>query len=226
MKKFALIVAGGSGNRMRAGMPKQFIVLGEKPLLMHTIKAFYDYDGSMRIVLVLPPAQFDFWKALCDTYSFDIPHCVAAGGESRFHSVKNGLQLIENEEIIFIHDGVRPLVSRQTIDKCYRQACISGNAVPVVPVSESVRWTDGEKNKPVERDCIRLVQTPQTFRAKLIKKAYEQSYSDTFTDDASVVEKLGETIYLTEGNRENIKITWAEDFAIAVFYMNMKLDNY
>lgn len=227
MKKFALIVAGGSGNRMGTETPKQFILLDGKPILMHTIETFYDYDPEMGIVVVLPLTQIYAWRDLCISLSFEIPHRAISGGDTRFQSVKSGLQHIECEGIVFIHDGVRPFVGRQTIESCYRNASILGNTIPVVPVSESVRWykDNSENSKPLDRNCIWLVQTPQTFKVSLIKKAYEQPYYEEFTDDASVFEKMGKPVFLTQGNRENIKITWPEDLALAEFFMSKRKNN-
>lgn len=221
MKKFALIVAGGSGKRMGSETPKQFILLNGKPILMHTIETFYNYDPDMEIIVVLPLAQIYDWQNLCISLSFDIPHRATSGGDTRYQSVKNGLQNIEDDGVVFIHDGVRPLVSPQTIENCYRNASILGNAIPVIPVSESVRWyNNNENSKPLNRNNIWLVQTPQTFKISLIKRAYEQPYSEDFTDDASVFEKMENSVFLTQGNRENIKITWLEDLAMAEFFMN------
>lgn len=213
--KYVLIVAGGSGQRMKSAVPKQFAELGGVPLLMHTFRAFYAFDKGAEFLLVLPGKEEETWKHLCERHSFEIPHVVVAGGETRFHSVKNGLRRISEEGIVFIHDGVRPLVSRQTIENCYREALKNGNAIPVIPPAESVRQVVGSRNYAMNRKNLFLVQTPQVFRVSAIKKAYEQEYSEHFTDDASVLENTGETIFLVEGNRENIKITWPSDFTIS-----------
>lgn len=222
MKKFALIVAGGSGNRMKGTIPKQFIEVEGRPVLMRTFDAFYKYDSQIEFFLVLPKKQVQYWEELCEEHNFQLKYQVAFGGETRFLSVKNGLDLIEDDGIVFIHDGVRPMVSVQTIQNCFNAAVEKGNAIPVVPVSESVRYADKDGNKSVDRTKYFLVQTPQTFKVDLIQKAYQQNFSDSFTDDASVVEKLDETIHLVEGNRENIKITFPEDLIIAEVFLNGK----
>lgn len=219
MKKFALIVAGGSGSRMKETIPKQFIELLDRPILMHTFDAFVKYDAEIEFILVLPKNQVDNWHRLCTNYRFEIKYKLAFGGDTRFDSVKNGLDLIDEDGIVFIHDGVRPLVSKQTILHCYQMAFKKGNALPVVPVTESLRFLDAEENKAVDRSKYFLVQTPQTFKTELIKKAYQQSNSTLFTDDASVLESWGEHINLVVGNRENIKITYPEDLIVAQSFL-------
>jgi 2-C-methyl-D-erythritol 4-phosphate cytidylyltransferase len=215
MKKYALIVAGGSGSRMKTFELKQFIPVAGKPLLMHTLERFIHYDPAIPVILVLPGSHHDHWKELCEISGFTIPHILAEGGKTRFHSVQNGLSCIHGEGIVFIHDGVRPFVTSETLQRCYDTAMKTGNAIPVVPVSESIRQVGKKGNFPVNRDNYVLIQTPQTFRISLIKSAYQCEYSPEFTDDASVLEKAGETIHLVEGNRENIKITWPEDLIFA-----------
>ena len=219
MKKFAVIVAGGSGSRMNKTVPKQFMELQDLPVLMHTFNAFINYDSFVEFVLVLPENQVEFWNELCEKHDFRIKYKLAFGGETRFHSVKNGLDLIDEEGIVFIHDGVRPLVSVQTIQNCFDTAIEKGNALPVIPVPESVRFVDEDKNYSVDRSKHFLVQTPQTFKTEIIKSAFQQNYSVKFTDDASVLEALGKTIYLVEGNRENIKITYPEDLVVAKSFL-------
>jgi 2-C-methyl-D-erythritol 4-phosphate cytidylyltransferase len=223
MKKFALIVAGGSGNRMKGRIPKQFIELNDQPILIHTFERFQNYDPEIEFILVLPKRLMEFWKDLCEKYQFKIEHKLALGGKTRFQSVKNGLELVSEEGIVFIHDGVRPLVSVQTIHNCFDAAMIKGNALPVIPVNESVRVIDSEENRPVDRSKYFLVQTPQTFQSTLIKQAYGQTLENDFTDDATVLEQYGQKIKLVEGNRENIKITWPEDVIIAQALMRMKM---
>lgn len=215
MNKFALIVAGGSGTRMKGKLPKQFLELSGKPILMHTFEAFLKFDSGTEFILVLPAAQKENWKNLCVKNNFKIKHTVVSGGTTRFQSVKNGLAEIQEEGIVFIHDGVRPLVSVETIENCYKTAIKKGNALPVISPSESVREIVNNNSRAVDRDRYLLVQTPQTFKASLIKKAYEQDFSENFTDDASVLEKTGQKIHLVDGNRENIKITYPEDLLIA-----------
>lgn len=215
MKKIALIVAGGSGSRMHSPLPKQFMELNGKPLLMHTFQAFANFDSSFEFVLVLPEKEVDTWKNLCKKFGFSIKHSIVKGGKTRFHSVKNGLKLIGGEGIVFIHDGVRPLVSVKTIENCFQTALAYGNALPVILPTESVRKVSVGKSEAVDRTRYYLVQTPQTFQVPLIKRAYEQKYSKKFTDDASVLENTGASIHLVEGNRENIKITWPADLIMA-----------
>jgi len=211
LKKFALIVAGGSGSRMQQMLPKQFIEIAGKPILMHTFEAFSHFDTSIEFVLVLPESQVKTWEKLCSNHNFNIPFQLAHGGTVRFESVKNGLNLIQEDGIVFIHDGVRPFVSEQTLQNCLNATLDKGNALPVVPVTESVRYIDKQKNQAVDRSKYFLVQTPQTFYVSEIKEAYNQPYSSRFTDDASVLEKLGKEINTVPGNRENIKITYPED---------------
>lgn len=211
-----IIVAGGIGTRMQADMPKQFMELCGKPILMHSIMAFAGIDKDIQVVVVLPKSQINYWQELCRRYTFTIPHRIAKGGETRFHSVKNGLALLSGEGLVAVHDGVRPLVSCQTVDRCFLMAERHGNAVPVVQVIDSVREVPGNgKSRVVDRSKLRLVQTPQVFDIVLLKKAYEQEYTSVFTDDASVFEEAGYTICLTEGNVENIKITTPHDLLIA-----------
>jgi len=215
MKKFVLIVAGGSGSRMKETVPKQFMELLGRPILMHTFDVFKKYDSNIEFILALPKNQVEYWNELCEKHDFKIKFKLAFGGKTRFHSVKNGLDLIDEDGIVFIHDGVRPLVSVQTIQNCFDTTLQKGNALPVVPVPESVRFVDNSGNKAVDRSKHFLVQTPQTFKTEVIKNAFQQNYSDKFTDDASVLESFGKTIYLVEGNRENIKITYPEDLVVA-----------
>lgn len=215
MKKIALIVAGGSGIRMGYPLPKQFLEISGKPVLMHTLEVFERFDPNMEIILVLPQEHLPLWQSLCRKHHFTLHHAIAEGGLTRFQSVKNGLAIIPDEGIVFIHDGVRPLVSEATLQRCHDAAFRHGNAIPALPVGESVRWSDGQSNHPVDRNNLFLIQTPQTFLIPLIKRAYQQEESPEFTDDASVLEKTGETIRLVEGNRENIKITWPADLTFA-----------
>lgn len=222
MKKFALIVAGGSGTRMNSDIPKQFLEIAGLPVIMHTINAFANFDPEIEFILVLPESQLSNWQLLCEKHHFDIKHKIAFGGTTRFYSVKNGLELIDEEGIVFIHDAVRPLVSEATIQNCLDCATTNGNALPVIPVTDSVRFVDGSKNQPADRSQIYLVQTPQTFLTSLIKKAYKFAQIDNFTDDASVLESAGSTINLVEGNRENIKITTPADLIVAEVLLKMK----
>lgn len=215
MVKYVLIVAGGKGLRMGTELPKQFLPIGGKPVLMRTLEAFHAYDPTLKIILVLPVTQQAYWKELCRHHNFTLPHEVANGGETRFHSVKNGLAYVTEPGLVGVHDGVRPFVSQEVITRCYEQAADKKAVVPVVGVVETVRHLEGEKSVTVNRDAYKLVQTPQVFDAELLKRAYEQPYTSAFTDDASVVEALGISVTLVEGNRENIKITTPFDLKIA-----------
>jgi 2-C-methyl-D-erythritol 4-phosphate cytidylyltransferase len=213
--KYALIVAGGSGSRMGSELPKQFIELAGKPILMHTIEAFLQFDRSINIVLVLPGEQIDHWHRLCQKHHFSIEHTITQGGETRFQSVKNGLSCITEPGLIGVHDGVRPFVSLDTLSRTYELAAQKGNAVPVIDAYESVREATEMKNRALNRSHIKLVQTPQVFHSSVLIEAYQTPFKETFTDDASVVEAAGLTIYLSEGNRENIKLTTPFDLKIA-----------
>ena len=214
-EKNVIIVAGGKGLRMQTETPKQFIELQGKPILMHTMNVFFKYDNNISIILVLPADQIDYWKQLCEQHHFSISHTIVEGGETRFHSVRNGLKFAQDNSLIAIHDGVRPLVSVETIERCFDAATQYRNAVPVVDLVDSVRMVKGSESEIVDRNKLRLVQTPQVFDSQLLLKAYEQEFNPLFTDDASVVETLGTKINLVEGNRENIKITTPIDIAVA-----------
>lgn len=216
MDKYAIIVAGGKGLRMGSELPKQFIPIEGRPVLMRTLDTFHACDESIRIILVLPRDHQDYWRKLCAQYQFAVPHRIADGGATRFHSVQSGLALVEEgEALVAVHDGVRPFVSHEVIEHCYSEAEVHGAVVPVIPVVETVRQLVGEASITVDRNAYRLVQTPQTFRATLLRRAYEQPYCDAFTDDASVVEAMGETVSLVDGNRENIKLTTPFDLTVA-----------
>ncbi len=209
--RFAIIVAGGSGRRMGSDIPKQFLILAGKPLLMHTVEKFHSYDSSMKIIIVLPPGQTGYWNDLLEKYSFKVPHTVTEGGSNRFLSVRNGLGLVSEESVVAIHDGVRPFVTIETIKRCFEVAQNMGNAIPVISPADSLRMVTDAGSIPVNREHIKQVQTPQVFRSSLIKKAYCQDYNESFTDDATVLEQAGGIINLVDGNRENIKITTPED---------------
>jgi 2-C-methyl-D-erythritol 4-phosphate cytidylyltransferase len=214
MEKTAIIVAGGSGLRMGKDIPKQFLLLAQKPILMHTIEAFFQYNPFIAIVLVLPKSQIEYWQNLCIKYNFNIPLCIAHGGETRFESVKNGLALATKGSLIAVHDGVRPFVTAETLERCYDTAQQLGNAIPVSDAVESIRQISNQGNHAVNRTEFKMVQTPQVFQWEQISKAYSQPYSELFTDDASVIESMGYQINLVEGNRENIKITTPFDLLI------------
>ena len=215
MKKHIIIVAGGKGLRMGGDIPKQFLPVCGKPVLMRTLEAFHVYDASIHLILVLPVSQQVYWKQLCEEYQFNLAHEIADGGETRFHSVKNGLALIKEDGLVGVHDGVRPFVSQEVIARCYDEALSLKAVIPVVGVVETVRHLTDEGSETVPRDQYKLVQTPQVFDVALLRRAYEQTYTDMFTDDASVVEALGEKVYLVEGNRENIKLTTPFDLKLA-----------
>lgn len=219
MERFAILVAGGQGLRMGGDVPKQFLPLGGRPVLMHTIDRFREVFPDMHIIVVLPQGQHDYWHDLCRRHHLEGGFLTAPGGDTRFHSVLNGLNAIPadvSEGLVGVHDGVRPFVSRDTLRRCYEEAARSGTAVPVTPVVETLRHVspDGE-SMTVPRSDYRLVQTPQVFSLALLRRAYRQPYAPRFTDDASVVEALGEHITLVEGNRENIKLTTPADLLLA-----------
>ncbi len=211
---YVIIVAGGKGLRMGSDIPKQFLPIGGRPVLMRTLERFRTYSPTLQIILVLPKAQQDYWKQLCKEYDFKVDYQLADGGETRFHSVQHGLALIPDdaEGVVGVHDGVRPFPAIDVISNCYETARTAKAVIPVTPVVETLRHIE-EGTKP--RGDYRLVQTPQTFDIQLLKAANRQPYNDGFTDDASVVESYGHKITLVEGNRENIKITTPYDLKIA-----------
>ncbi|MCK5101646.1 MAG: 2-C-methyl-D-erythritol 4-phosphate cytidylyltransferase [Cyclobacteriaceae bacterium] len=224
MTEFAIIVAGGSGSRMQSKTPKQFLLLANKPVLMHTIEAFSRYSSNLSIILVLPKIEIKKWEELCIEYNFDHSITIVEGGISRFQSVKNGLDAIKtNDSLVAIHDGVRPLIKPEIISTSFRLARIHGCAVASAPLKESLRFADKNHTKSIDRTKYRLIQTPQTFQTELIKAAY-RNYEDNieFTDDASVAEKNGLKISLFEGSYENIKITTPEDLLVVEALMQHK----
>lgn len=220
MKKTAIIVAGGCGQRMGTDVPKQFLLVCGIPVLMHTLERFYNYDDSTRILLVIPEKFVSTWKELCDEYFFSVPHELVTGGQERFHSVKKALELCEEDGLIAVHDGVRPLVSVRTIAGCFASAQEHGSGIPVISQDESLRMIHNGSSKAIDRNLIKIVQTPQIFRADYLQKAYQSEYQELFTDDASVVEAAGFPIHLCDGNPENIKITHAIDLELAGLYLN------
>ena len=216
MPHTVLIVAGGRGTRMGTDRPKQFLPLAGRPVLMHTLETFHRWDAAADLILVLPADQRDEWQQLCSAHNFSVPHRVTSGGETRYHSVQNGLRLAPTDGLIAVHDGVRPLVSPSVIAACFAVAETYGAAVPVVPMIESVREADvNGRSHPVDRERLRVVQTPQVFRADVLLAAYRLPYDPRFTDDASVVEASGVPVRLVPGNRENIKLTTPMDLVIA-----------
>lgn len=219
MGTFSIIItAGGIGKRMGVKLPKQFMLINERPLLMYTIEQFYDFDSKVQIILTLPQEWQNYWENLIQENDFRIPHWIVDGGKERYHSVKNALQLC-NGDYVMVHDGVRPLVDFDTIKTCAVEVQRKKAVVPVVPISESMRIIDGEFTKSVDRSNYRLVQTPQCFETKLLKKAYERDYHSGITDDASLVEESGVKIYTVEGNLENIKITTRADLSYAQYLL-------
>lgn len=214
---YVIIVAGGKGLRMGSDIPKQFLPIVGKPVLMRTLERFREYSAELQIILVLPEAQQDYWKGLCKEYHFQVEYLLANGGQTRFHSVQNGLALVPDdaEGVVGVHDGVRPFPSVEVIRNCYETARTAKAVIPVIPVVETVRHLEGDSSVTVPRGDYRLVQTPQTFDIQLLKAANRQPYNDSFTDDASVVESYGHAITLVEGNRENIKITTPYDIVVA-----------
>lgn len=215
IKRSVIIVAGGSGTRMNSAIPKQFLLLAGKPVLMHTIFKFYIFDNNIDIILVLPENQITLWKDLCNKYNFLINHTIVKGGNTRFYSVKNGLNQLKYDCTVGIHDGVRPLVSLETIKVCFETSKKKGNAIPAIPVNESVRVVEKFQSKNFDRSKLKIIQTPQCFDSKIILKAFQQDYNEMFTDDATVVEYYGENINLVDGNFENIKITTPNDLIYA-----------
>ena len=216
MRRHIILVAGGKGLRMGGDIPKQFLPVHGKPILMRTIEAFYRFDERIHLVLVLPADQQDYWRTLCEEYHFHLPYDLATGGETRFHSVKNGLALVTDGGWVGVHDGVRPFVSTEVIAACYEAAETRRAVIPVIDVVETVRRLLSEGGSvTVPRSEYRLVQTPQVFAVDLLKEAYNQPYTPLFTDDASVVEAMGVEVALVPGNRENIKVTTPYDLRVA-----------
>jgi len=222
-KEFAIIVAGGKGTRIKSKVPKQFLELLGLPILMHTINAFFKYSEYITVILVLPEDDFETWEILCQKHHFTKPVILQKGGDTRFQSVKNGLDKIEGDGLVAIHDGVRPLVSEDIIGASFRLAAVHQSAVAAVRLKESLRMTDQDNTKAMDRSRFRLIQTPQTFQVPLIKNAYQTKDDPSFTDDASVAEKAGHVISLFEGSYDNIKITTPEDLIVAEALLNSKL---
>jgi 2-C-methyl-D-erythritol 4-phosphate cytidylyltransferase len=220
MDLYVVVVAGGTGKRMGADIPKQFLGLAGRPVLMHTIERFKTFNDSIEIITVLPENQLRYWVDLQKKHSFEVPHTLVKGGLHRFISVKNGLKFVNTPSLVAIHDGVRPFVSIDTIKRCFEVAEKLGNAVPAVSPADSLRILTDKGNMPLNRTHVKQIQTPQVFSAELIKKAYQQEYVSDFTDDATVLEKMGEKINIVEGNRENIKITNPEDLLISSALLN------
>ncbi len=211
----AIIVAGGSGRRMGGDTPKQFMLLAGKPLLAHAIASFSEYNPAMPIIVVLPAEHVERWSSLCKKHLIATPHTVVVGGDERFHSVKKGLAKVAEAEVIAVHEGVRPLVSKQLIKRCFRTASEKGSAIPVIPLSSSVRSVSAEGNRAEDRSRLRVVQTPQCFQVDLLREAYEMPYDAAFTDDATLVERTGHALTLVDGDESNLKVTMPTDLLIA-----------
>jgi 2-C-methyl-D-erythritol 4-phosphate cytidylyltransferase len=223
MKYYAIIVAGGKGNRMNLAVAKQFLELDGKPILMHTLEAFHQCVLNPEIILVLNIHQHQFWEELCSKHDFKIPHQVIKGGQERFDSVKNGLKVIKGKAIVAIHDAVRPLITAEVILQSYQMAAEKGNAITAIQPVDSIRIKrEGQDSEALNRDELYLIQTPQTFQIEQLKRAYLQPYRNEFTDDASVVERAGFSIYLLQGERDNIKITYTQDLELASFLLKKK----
>ena len=224
VKRGVVVVAGGSGSRMGGDLPKQFKRLAGKPVLVHTLERFLDFDPEISLVVVLSPSHQPYWEEVLESTSLLREIQVAPGGRTRFDSVKNGISRMKEVDIIGIHDAVRPLVSLQTLEKCYHSASLTGSAIPVTAIEDTIRIVDGEgHSKHLDRDMLRRVQTPQVFRAKEIRHAYDQPYDPSFTDDASVYERCFGEVTLVDGNPENIKITTPIDLQLASLLINLQL---
>ncbi len=223
IKKYAVIVAGGQGIRMGSVIPKQFLPLLGKPMLCHAIESFAQAMPGIQLILVLPENQVGSAQTVLRSYIGNIDVTTVAGGETRYHSVQNGLKQITGEGVVFVHDGARPLISGELIMRCYEQAKEKGSAVPVIPLVESARIVDGEQSKPLERENLRIVQTPQTFRTEVILPAFRQAYIPSFTDEATVLEAFGTTVHLVDGMPDNIKVTTPNDMIVAEALLNARI---
>ena len=219
--KYAIVVAGGSGTRMGGPLPKQFLCVGNRPILMRTLERLVEAEPEVQLILVLPAAQFDTWQQLCQTYGFALRYRLVSGCDTRFQSVRNGLMTIPGHTgLVAVHDGVRPFVSLKTIRQSFEVAARRGSAVAAIPSKDSLRLVDEYGHtQALRREAVRLVQTPQTFRVDLLKAAFEQEESPNFTDDASVIEAAGFAVQLIEGSYYNLKITTPEDMVIAEAFL-------
>ena len=220
MKRYALIVAAGTGSRMNAGLPKQFMQLSGRPVLFYSLSSFYNYDQAIEIILVLSENEIERWKGLCSEFNILIPHLIVSGGATRTKSVQNGLRFV-NEGLVAIHDGARPLVSAELIDNCFQSALVYGSGVACVQPKDSIRIVEGNSNRALNRDDYRLMQTPQTFQVELIKMAFETSGNEDSTDDATIFERAGHIISLVNGDYKNMKITTQEDLIIAECFLKV-----
>ncbi|MGL4598323.1 MAG: 2-C-methyl-D-erythritol 4-phosphate cytidylyltransferase [Bacteroidia bacterium] len=226
MVHYTIIVAAGRGSRMNTPVPKQFLRLGNKPVLLHSIEAFVQFDPAIKIILVLPPDQFLEWEKIVEEFKITNSVQITQGGDTRFASVSNGLKLISDETcLVGIHDAARPLVGQKTISAAYKSAERYGNGVPAIPLNDSIRQIESSRSVAVDRSKYALIQTPQCFRFDLLQQAYKQEYKYTFTDDASVVESMGEQIRLVDGNSDNFKLTTPTDMAVAEALLQYRLNN-
>lgn len=218
-----IIVAGGQGIRFGSALPKQFLLLGGKPVILHAIEPFTTALKNPEIIVVLPAGHFRTWEKLVKKYNFNYSHTVVQGGQTRFHSVQNGIKAVKRNGIIAVHDSVRPFVTGEHIAECFRIAAEKGNAVPCISISESLRRINGQKSTVTERDKIKIIQTPQVFDTEILKKSYQTSYKKQFSDDATVAEAAGYHINLVEGLKQNIKITDGGDFRFAQWYYKSQI---
>jgi len=218
MAEYVIITAGGKGTRMGSDVPKQFLDLQGVPVIVHSIRAFKQYSSNISIIVVLPDGAIDHWTEIAEKYEIGAKTCM--GGDTRFASVKNGIELISDTGLVAIHDAARPMVSAALISKCFLDAAQHGNAVPVLPLSDSIRELSGEISRPADRDRFRLVQTPQVFDVSVIEKAYQQAFRTSFTDEATVAEAFGTKIHLVDGEKRNIKITTGEDLMVASSFLS------
>ena len=218
-KQFVIIVAGGSGQRMGTSTPKQFLNLNCKPVLMHSVQKFYDYNADISIIVVLPLEHISTWETLCNSHSFHVKHNIIPGGETRYQSVKNGLAAVSSPGLVAVHDGVRPLVSNELISRSFKDALKNGNAIPCIDVNETIREVLPIGNRKLNRNKIKLIQTPQVFKSEILQKSYQLPFCNDFTDDASVVEKAGYQINLIKGEKQNIKITTEFDLKFAEIFL-------
>ncbi|MBL0258693.1 MAG: 2-C-methyl-D-erythritol 4-phosphate cytidylyltransferase [Bacteroidetes bacterium] len=215
MKRYCVVVAGGTGNRMNSAVPKQFLLLNGKPIVVHTLERLLEFDPQLNLILVLPEKEFNTWKKIRDDFSFTHSVQVIAGGNTRFQSVSNGLSLVPENCSVGVHDAARPLLTKELLERCFLGAEKNGNAIPVMPLNDSLREISETGNRQVDRSAFVSVQTPQCFQSTILKRAFKQEESTSFTDDATVLEAFGESIHLVEGEKWNLKITHPEDLLIA-----------
>ncbi len=223
MKKYAIIVAGGTGSRMKGDVPKQFMLLGGKPVILYSIEAFHEYDPSLQIIVVVHPDYIDYWNGLCLEYKIAFLVQIVPGGETRFESVKNGLGVIEDEGLVAVHDAARPVINVEFLGRLYSEALDFGNAIPGIQLNETIRAIEGDNSRQIDRSTLRVMQTPQVIKISELKQAYKQFYKPNFTDDAAVIESAGFHLHLTEGLKGNIKITHPQDIILAEVLLKMNL---